>query len=85
MGLINREVAPDNLTNFVDDYCQRIARNAPLTMLAAKRIVDEVVSSRADLDEAMCERLVEECFASEDYIEGRSAFMEKRKPVFNGR
>lgn len=85
MGLINREIAPDNLTNFVDDYCQRIARNAPLTMLAAKRIVDEVVSPRADLDEAMCERLVEECFASEDYIEGRSAFMEKRKPVFNGR
>jgi enoyl-CoA hydratase/carnithine racemase len=28
--------------------------------------------------------MVEACFASRDYIEGRTAFMEKRKPVFTG-
>jgi enoyl-CoA hydratase len=33
----------------------------------------------------MCDRLVQECFASEDYAEGRRAFAEKRKPVFKGR
>ncbi len=27
---------------------------------------------------------IKRCFASKDYVEGRTAFMEKRKPVFTG-
>ncbi len=85
MGLINRAVGEDALASYVGDYCRRIAENAPLTISTAKRTVDEVVRARTDLDRELCERLVEECFSSEDYIEGRRAFMEKRKPRFEGK
>ncbi len=84
MGLINRTVAAEALATYVADYCGRIAGNAPLSMLAAKRTVEEIVRARGDLNRELCERLVEECFSSADYVEGRRAFMEKRKPRFQG-
>jgi enoyl-CoA hydratase/carnithine racemase len=71
------------LEKLTREYCEAIAANAPLTMRAAKRIIGEV--GKTEFDAAQCERLVKECFDSEDYKEGRRAFMEKRKPVFTGK
>ncbi len=85
MGLVNRVVSGAELESYVTDYARQIGENAPLTVKAIKRIVGEAVKDPADRDLDLCDRLVRECFESEDYAEGRRAFAEKRKPVFQGR
>ena len=85
MGLVNRVVPETDIEAAVNDYAATIAGNAPLTVISIKRIVGEIVKDAEDRDLELCDRLVKECFESQDYIEGRRAFMEKRKAVFAGR
>jgi enoyl-CoA hydratase/carnithine racemase len=85
MGLVNRVLPDAELDAFVTDYATTIAGNAPLTVDSVKYIVNQTTKDPAGRDLARCDALVKECFASQDYIEGRTAFMEKRKPVFTGR
>jgi len=85
MGLVNRVVPEAELDQLVRDTADTIAGNAPLTLRSIKRIVGEVLKDESARDIAACDRLVRACFDSRDYIEGRQAFVEKRKPVFVGR
>lgn len=84
MGLVNRVVPPDRLEPYVKDYAETISGNAPLTVNAVKFITNQTVVDEGQRDLEHCDALVRRCFESQDYIEGRRAFMEKRKPVFTG-
>jgi enoyl-CoA hydratase len=85
MGLVNRIVPDAEIETYVRGIADTIAANAPLTIRAVKRAVRELLKDAGDRDLGACELLVRQCFESEDYQEGRRAFMEKRKPVFEGR
>lgn len=85
MGFVNRVLPSDKLEEYVKDYAATIAGNAPLTVDSIKFIVGEIAKNESVRDMKKCDALAEACFASEDYKEGRTAFMEKRKPVFTGR
>ena len=84
MGLVNRVVAPTELESFVRNFASTISANAPLTIKAAKMAINAAVEDpeRRRLD--AIEEAINACRASSDYVEGRRAFMQKRKPVFTG-
>jgi enoyl-CoA hydratase/carnithine racemase len=85
MGLVHRLAPVAGLESLVLEYCAILSDNAPLTIRASKRIVRELTKSGSEFDAQTCAALVKQCFDSQDYIEGRRAFMEKRRPVFQGK
>lgn len=85
MGLVNRVVPVTELETAAGSYAEVIAGNAPLTVRAAKAAVNEGTKDPEARDLSRVDAMVAECFGSEDYVEGRRAFMEKRPPRFQGR
>jgi enoyl-CoA hydratase/carnithine racemase len=85
MGLVNQVVPKADLERFTRDYALTMARNAPLTLRTAKATVEQLLRPAADRDLGLLDRLIAECFNSQDYQEGVRAFSEKRRPQFQGR
>ena len=84
IGLVNFMVGSELLEQTVNEYANKVVTNAPLTIRAVKKTVSEVVKDPGQKNPAHIERMVNDCFLSADYQEGRRAFMEKRKPKFTG-
>jgi enoyl-CoA hydratase/carnithine racemase len=85
MGLVHGVAADAELDAMVDGITGAISQNAPLTIALAKASAREIAKPESKQDHKKLEKMAQACFDSDDYKEGRRAFMEKRKPAFKGR
>ena len=85
IGLVERVFPQGELWGETMVIAETIAQNAPLAIKAAKITIAQVLKDPADRDMAAVKQIGLACMDSEDFREGRRAFMEKRKPQFKGK
>lgn len=82
LGLVNRVAPGANLEQVTLDYCNTLTGNAPFSIAATKIAVGEFLRPAADRDLDAVDAAARRAAESEDINEGRTAFLEKRRPVF---
>src|SRR6202795_3290587 len=85
IGLVDRVLPDAELWDATMEIARTISGNAPLAIKAAKLTIAQVMKDPAKRDSPLTKKVGTDCMDSQDFREGRRAFMEKRKPQFNGR
>jgi enoyl-CoA hydratase/carnithine racemase len=85
IGLVNEVVPQPDVNGAAQRLAERIAANAPLSVLAAKKTVRLIAERPLTEAYAEAERIWEPVYLSEDAQEGPAAFRDKRPPEWKGR
>lgn len=85
IGLVNRVVPHEQLMPAVRDLAATMSKTAPLVLRLAKESIYRSLSTDLDAAFARETEVQTECFYSEDFLEGLTAFKERRSPRFKGR
>jgi len=85
IGLVDRVYPPEKLEDEVRKFALKLAEKPPLALLAAKYAIQFGIEGDIWRGEAVESALFGLTFSTEDFIEGVTAFMEKRKPKFKGK
>jgi enoyl-CoA hydratase len=85
MGMVNKVLPDAALQDHVEGVLNTLCENAPLAIANSKTIIEEYLKSEGEADQAAMAAAMKRCAESADYKEGRRAFMEKRKPRFEGK
>ena len=80
IGLVQAVSPADEFETMLAEWIAQISANAPMSLQASKFILDNPDAAPAEVKKRLAD-----CLASADYNEGRTAFMQKRKPVFKGK